>query len=77
LDEKKKLDKYANFNCSEGYRVEYQLLELKEYGLVKQVPYTGLGTFCKEVRGYLANGIYVDVDMINCHPVILNDVFKR
>lgn len=77
LDEKKKLDKYVKYFSNDGFRVEYQLPELKNYGRIKQVPYTGLGTFCKEVRGYLAKGIYIDVDMVNCHPVILNSLFKK
>lgn len=77
LDEKKKLDKYTKYFNNEGYRVEYQLPELKNYGRVKQVPYTGLGTFCKEVRGYLAKDIYIDIDMVNCHPVILGSIFKK
>ncbi|KAH9256147.1 hypothetical protein BASA81_005935 [Batrachochytrium salamandrivorans] len=56
---------------------DYQLPELKNYGRVKEVPYTGLGTFCREVRGYLANGIYLDIDMVNCHPVVLFHLFKQ
>ena len=77
LDEKKKVDKYTKLFTNDGYKVEYQHPELKDYGRVKQIPYTGLGTFCGEVRGYLANGVYIDVDMVNCHPVILLHEFKR
>lgn len=77
LDEKKKLDKYTKQYTIEGYRIDYQLPELKNYGRIKEVPYTGLGTFCQEVRGYLADGIYLDVDMVNCHPTIINGLFKK
>ncbi|KAH9262981.1 hypothetical protein BASA82_000004 [Batrachochytrium salamandrivorans] len=77
LDEKKKLDKYIKQFGADGYKIDYQLPELKNYGRVKEVPYTGLGTFCREVRGYLANGIYLDIDMVNCHPVVLFHLFKQ
>jgi hypothetical protein len=77
LDEKRKLDYYSKFYTKDGYRIEYQLPELKNFGRVKQVPYTGLGTFCQQVRGYLANGVYIDVDMVNCHPVLLNHLFLK
>ncbi|MBC7408962.1 MAG: hypothetical protein H7339_11285 [Arcicella sp.] len=77
MDEKKKLDYYSKMYSNDGFRVEYQLPELKKFGRIKQVPYTGLGTFCKEVRGYLAKDVYIDVDMVNCHPVILNWLFVK
>jgi len=76
VDEKKKLEKYRNVWTSSGYRIDYQQPELKAFGRVKEIPFTGLGTFCQSVRGYLARDIYVDVDMVNCHPVILAHEFK-
>ena len=49
LDEKHKLKAYMQKSTSDGYRIDYQYPELKDFGRVKQVPYTGLGTFCREV----------------------------
>ena len=76
-DEKKKLNKYTKTFTSSGYRTDYQFPEGKEFGRAKELPYTGLGTFCGFVRGYLANGIYLDIDIINCHPTILQHEFHR
>jgi len=77
IDERKKLNKYTRTFTSNGYRIDYQFPESKDFGRVKEVPYTGLGTFSAPVRGYLANEIYLDVDMVNCHPTILRHEFKR
>jgi hypothetical protein len=73
LDEKAKLKKYTReFRENPGmYRITYQRPEFKTFGRITETPYTGIGTFCKSVRGYLARGVYVDVDMVNCHPRIL------
>lgn len=77
-DDKLKINKYSkSYDSKEGYRVDYQFPELKNYGRVKPVPYTGLSTFSAPLRGFLANGIYIDVDMVNCHPVIMNYYFQK
>lgn len=34
--------------------------------------YTGLGTLTRQFRGYLSEGLYIDVDIVNCHPIILD-----
>lgn len=77
IDEKKKLDKYSRTYSVNLYRTDYQWPTVKEWGRVKQVPYTGLGTFYGPLRGYLANGIYLDIDVVNCHPTILRHEFQK
>ena len=34
--------------------------------------FAGLATLTREFRGYLSQDHYFDLDMVNCHPVILN-----
>lgn len=38
----------------------------------KRQEFGGLATLTREFRGYMSEGYYLDVDMVNCHPVILN-----
>ena len=37
----------------------------------------GLVGFSREVRNALADGLYWDIDMVNCHAVILNQLCKK
>lgn len=76
-DEKKKLALYLKQHDGKNFSIDYQYPQFKPTGRVRPVPYTGLGTFCQEVRGYLANGIYIDVDMVNCHPVIIRHLLVQ
>lgn len=73
IDEKAKLKKYSKEykEALGAYRITYKKPEFKTFGRISQTPYTGVGTFCKAVRGYLARGVYLDVDMVNCHSCIL------
>jgi hypothetical protein len=77
IDEKQKLNKYSKTFCQNFYRTDYQWPSAKEWGRVKQTPYTGLGTLYSPLRGYLANGIYLDIDVVNCHPTLLQHEFKK
>jgi P4 family phage/plasmid primase-like protien len=36
-----------------------------------------LQSFPKEIRKYISNDNYVDLDVINCHPVILEQLFQK
>jgi hypothetical protein len=36
----------------------------------------GLQFFQKDIRKYLSNGFYTDIDIVNCHPVILEQLFE-
>jgi len=36
-----------------------------------------LQNFQKDIRKYLSNGNYIDLDIVNCHPVILEQLFVR
>lgn len=78
IEEKGKLNKYTKQYKSEelGYEIVYQRPEFKDFGRIKEIPFTGLGTFGRAVRGYLANGVYTDVDMVNCHPRIIENEFE-
>ncbi|KAH9244356.1 hypothetical protein BASA81_018252 [Batrachochytrium salamandrivorans] len=78
LDEKKKINLYTKCLRNDGtYKIGYERPELKAFGRVTPKPHTGLGVFCRTVRGYLANEVYIDVDMVNCHPVLLHTTFKE
>lgn len=77
IDDKRKLEQYLKLHDNNGFRITYQHPELKDIGRVKQIPFTGLGTFSQKIRGYLADELYVDVDMINCHPVVLQHIFTE
>lgn len=84
-DDKQALNKYSKQFKDDGYQITYVHPDYKNFGNVKLVnysgrikpdPYTGLSVFSSKVRGYLAYGIYIDVDMVNCHPTILNHLMK-
>jgi hypothetical protein len=36
----------------------------------------GLQYFQKDIRKYLSNGVYTDIDIVNCHPNILLQLFE-
>lgn len=76
IDEKQKLNKYTRELRDNGYQIQYMYPEFKDMGRLVPKPYTGLATFCREVRGYLGKDYYVDVDMRNCHPTIIRKVLK-
>ena len=37
----------------------------------------GLQGFPREIRKYLSNEFYVDLDIVNCHPVIIENVLRN
>ena len=39
--------------------------------------YPSLGLASKRIRGWLAAGIYEDLDIVNCHPAILSNVARQ
>jgi hypothetical protein len=48
------------------------------YGRFYSEPYSGsLETLAKEIRGTLCKGLYTDIDIVNCHPVLLCQMSKR
>lgn len=50
----------------------------KEYGLGRYIAEKEtLGTLNRHLRASLANGIYVDIDMVNAHPHILRSLCLR
>jgi hypothetical protein len=49
----------------------------KNFGRVYPVGSLSLGAMRKELRGPLANDIYIDIDFKNCHSTILTEVFQN
>ena len=71
-NEKQQLEKYLNL-CEISY------VQTKDINCGRVFPKNGLGLFNlrKEIRHTIANEFYVDIDIENCHPVILEQVCKH
>lgn len=78
-EDKLKLAKYLKCNNDKnGFQIVYKHPENKgEISRLYTVPYTGLATFSRPVRGYLIKDVYVDIDMVNCHPCLMQWSFKK
>ena len=75
--EKNQLKNYAN-NIKFGRAfVKYdKVRKLNNYGRVFPSRSLGLFSFRKQIRGALAFGQYVDIDIVNCHPILLLQICK-
>lgn len=51
--------------------------QIKNFGRYYAKGALSLQSFQKNIRKYLSNGIYVDIDIVNCHPVILEQLFIK
>jgi hypothetical protein len=73
--EKEQLKKYAEL-IKFGYAyVKYEKTrKLMNYGRVFPSRSLGLFSFRKQIRGALAYGLYVDIDISNCHPTLLYQI---
>ena len=60
----------------EEIEIKYIYNKKRPLGRVYPVDSLGLCQARREIRHTLCDGIYVDIDMVNAHPVILNQVFK-
>ncbi len=60
----------------EEIKVKYIYNKKRPLGRVYPVDSLGLCQARREIRHTLSDGIYVDIDMVNAHPVILNQLFK-
>jgi hypothetical protein len=63
---------YKKHNGSKGTQVRYK--QTDKYGRFNAS--CGLQSFQKDVRKYISGDYYIDLDFINCHPVILNQLLK-
>lgn len=36
----------------------------------------GLQSFPKEIRKYLSDNMYIDIDMVNCHPILIENILR-
>ena len=52
--------------------VEYQHgINFKNWGRVYPKGLLSLGACRREIRGTLTKGTYIDIDIVNCHPVMI------
>ena len=58
-----------------GHQRTYKFANGKDFG--RQFDHSGLQGMQKDVRGVLCNGIISDLDIVNCHPIILAWVCKE
>src|ERR1700722_2375618 len=76
-NEKQQLLAYkALFNKGATATVTYKTTS-SGFGRVYATKSLSLGSIRKEVRHTLANDIYVDIDIENCHPMILRQVCEK
>ena len=76
-DEKQQLEAYKKLvKCGRAV-VTYKMTDGMSYG--RSNPVKALGLFCirREIRHTLAKNHFVDIDIENCHPVILLQMCKK
>ena len=67
-----------NYNSKTGLvKVKYTRNDLIEFGRVNPEFNLGLHTIRREIRHTIANDYLMDIDMVNCHPVILLQICKK
>ena len=66
----------AKYKESRG-KIVYRRVKGMSYGRVNPVGAFGLYSIRRELRQTLAQGQYVDIDIDNCHPVLLVDLCRR
>jgi hypothetical protein len=69
-NERNQLLAYKTKFTKNGIRVKYSITQ-SGYGRVNPVKSLSLCSFRREIRHTLAKDYYVDIDIVNCHPVIL------
>ena len=74
-NERKQLEALLNLSHSSKAIIKYSRPNRK-YGRVNAVKGISLGMLSRKMRHTLCNGIYTDIDIANCHPVILHQVCK-
>lgn len=78
-DDRSKLKKYLRQKCGPNtFSVHYeQSGRISGYGRYYVKNDVGLQGFKKEIRNYISNDFYSDVDIVNCNPVILKHFFNE
>lgn len=75
--EKNQLIKYRNLLQDDGFvHVKYERVKGMNCGRVNPNKSLGLFSIRREVRQTLAKERYVDIDVDNCHPVLLYQILK-
>ena len=76
-NEKQQLKKYIKLIKNNKATITYNKSQGIKYGRVN--PNKGLGMHCirREIRHTLLKNIYVDIDIVNCHPNILYQICKQ
>ena len=75
-NETKQIDKYM-FKLIHGEKeVKYYRTAKMSFGRVTPKNNLGLSMIRKEIRNTISNGLYYDIDAVNCHFVILEQVCK-
>ena len=73
-DEKKQLKSYCKLYKNNKITVKYE--RTKKYGLGRVYPNKNLGLsqIRREIRHTLCKDNFVDIDIVNCHPVLLEQL---
>lgn len=76
-DQKVILEKYYSRYGQRGVKVSYKRPKYCKTGREFVTEGVGLQAFAKPIRHTICNGIYKDVDVKNCHPVLLLQICKN
>lgn len=72
-NERAQLISYRNNYTKNGIRVKYSITK-SGYGRVSPIKSLSLCSIRREIRHTLAKEKYVDIDIVNCHPVLLYQI---
>ena len=74
-DERHQLENYKKlFRCDKGAQIIYNKTKLMTYGRSNPENALGLFSLRREIRHTLTKDKYIDIDIVNCHPNILNQI---
>ena len=76
-NEKEQLIKYKKLIKNNKATVNYIKCKGIKYGRVNPKNGLGMHYMRKEIRHTLLKDLYVDVDIVNCHPTILYQICKK
>jgi phage/plasmid-associated DNA primase len=76
-NEKQQLQRYASLMVDTRIPITYERPENNPYGRCNPPHALGLYPIRREIRHTLAKGLFVDIDVKNCHPVMLMQICIR
>lgn len=76
-NEKQQLQCYKKIVKDGKALITYKKTKGMKFGRVMPPKALGLCAIRREIRHTLTRGTYVDIDIDNCHPVLLSQIFKR